>query len=133
MIHVNPRKRTLSKTSYDYIVGNVIWNWENHNWINYYVFHIINNSRLVIRCWWRMLETKFVSDHNIMVTVLVTNIHYPFKSKSGTNIQKMSPTCINRHKLSVTKITVTIMIGNWKGLLWRTVRGRFVESVWNYF
>ena len=48
------------------------------------------------RCWWRMLETKYVGDnYKMLVTVLailVTNIHYLFTLASGTNIQKMSST-----------------------------------------
>ena len=50
-----------------------------------------------------MLETKCVGDnYKMLVTVsaiLVTKIHYLFTYFSGVNIQKMSPTSLNRQQL----------------------------------
>ena len=73
------------------------------------------------RFWWRMLETICVGDNfKMLVTVLailVTNIHYLFILRPGTNIHKMSPTSQNRHQLLVTNISFTEI--------------NFWESTWN--
>ena len=61
-----------------------------------------NKPRRLHRCWWRMLETKYVGDNfEMLVTVLadfVTNILYLLALASGTNIQKMSPILKFRHQ-----------------------------------
>ena len=85
------------------------------------------------RCWWRMLETKYVGDFNfkIMVMVLaflVTNIHYLFTLASGTKIQKMSPTLSHQHN-DVTNITVTMKPFLDKENMWKSLRIRSLPKL----
>ena len=79
------------------------WNFDLDQYTLPSMFHILtmlNNYFRLHRCWWRMLETKYVSDNfEMLVTVLpkpfwpvfVTNILYLLTLVSGTNNQKMSP------------------------------------------
>ena len=68
------------------------------------LFEVTGKIKGLHRCWWRMLETKCVSDnYKMLVTVmaiLVTNIHYVYIRFTNihkhrnffTNIQKLSQT-----------------------------------------
>ena len=88
-----------------------------HSWIVNVVFWvssdkiILDQSTVLHRCWWRMLETKYVGDNfEMLVTEMladfVTNILYLLALASGTNIQKMSPISkfCNQHPKIFTNI-----------------------------
>ena len=80
----------------------------------WFCFHLLNRVRLH-RCWWRMLETKWVGE-KLKMLVTDPRCWWPIKyigkiatiTKTITNIMILSPTSqIGHHHIDVTNITVT--------------------------